>query len=292
MNTVSVPPVETPEQLLARLLRCPKLKASVCKVARSQGVPRNEEEDVYQVTMLRMSQATLPATEAEARKYVHGIAKFAAIDHLRKTEEDEPTESLESLKKEAHPVRERIEQRAFMRQVLARGRAMFGEKWDWWERSKVHKETSAEIGRAVGVTPGHVRDEVSVMNRWFDGTWGKRTGSIGGMLVLLLALGLGAKWLWTPHGFDESQLSMYSEVRTDHRVVGMDAAALRERGRAACDAGAWGACENDLAAAAALDREGHTPELQQMQLDARTKQMRFDADGGGPGEQMNAKPGR
>jgi len=135
-----------------------------------------------------------------------------------------------------------------------------------------------------------VRDEVSVMNRWFDGAWGKRTGSIGGVLALLLAVGAG--WWMTHRPVDESQMATFAQVRTDPRAAGMDAAALRERGKAACDAGAWGACENDLAAASKLDPAGHTPELQQMQQDARTKQMRFDADGPGPGEEMNAKPGR
>jgi DNA-directed RNA polymerase specialized sigma24 family protein len=291
MNRVSDPPAETPEQLLARLLRCPKLKAAVCKVARSQGVAAAEEEDVYQETMLRMSRATLPPMEAEARKYVHGMAKFVAIDHLRKTEEDAPTESLEGVDEDAHPQRERVEQRAFMRQVLARAREIFGEKWDWWERSKIHKETSTEIGRAAGVTPGHVRDEVSVMNRWFDGAWGKRTGSIGGVLALLVAIGAG--WWMTQRPVDESQMSTFAEVRTDHRSVGMDAGALRERGTKACDEGAWGACQNDLAAAAALDPKGETPELWLLRVNAEAKQVRQDADGnGGGGEEMNAKPGR
>ena len=287
MNSVNDPPTETPEQILARLLRCPKLKAAVCKVARSQGVKPEVAEDVYQETMLRMSRATLPLTEAEARKYVHGIAKFAAIDYLRSLEE---AESLESLRKEAYPMRERIEQRTFMQGIFKQGFAKFGEKWDWWVRSKVHKETSGEIGRAAGVTPSHVRDEVSVMNRWFDGAWGKRTGSIGGVLTLLLAIGLG--WSWTHRGdVDESQVSTYAEVRTDSRVVGMDATALRARGQKACDAGEWSACQNDLAAAAALDPQGETMDLWQLKVDAMAKQMRRDADGnGGGGEEMNAKP--
>ncbi|MGD0530270.1 MAG: hypothetical protein ABSE49_34365 [Polyangiaceae bacterium] len=162
--------------------------------------------------------------------------------------------------------------------------------WSWWERSKIHQESSEEIGRDAGLKASHVRHEVSEVSRWFEGTWGKR-GGVGGMLVLLLGLGLGARWLLTPHAFDESQLSTYSEVRTEPRVA-LDAAALRERARAACDAGAWGACENDLAAASRLDPAGDTPELQQMQLDARSKQMRFDADGEGPPVEMNAKPPR
>jgi DNA-directed RNA polymerase specialized sigma24 family protein len=290
VNPVSNPPSETPEQMLARLLRCPKLKASVYKVARSQGVHASEWEDVYQVTLERMAQATLPVTDADARKYVNGIAKNASIDHLRKKATDEATDSLESLRKEPSPTIARLEQRVFLQGLFRAGLAKFGEKWDWWVRSKIHKETTAEIGHAAGVTPGHVRDQVSLMNRWFDGKWGKRTG-IGGVLVLLLAIGAG-KWALTPHAFDESQLSTYSEVRTGPRIAAPDAAALRERARGACDAGAWGACENDLVAAAKLDPAGDTPEMQQMQLDARSKQMRFDADAEGPPVEMNAKPPR
>jgi len=292
-------PAETPAELLARLMRCPKLKAAVCKVARSQGVKAEAEEDVYQETLLRMSKATLPVVEADARKYVNGMAKYVAIDFLRELEEQgsTETESLEGMKREPIPVRERIEQRTQIKQVFRLGRALFGEQvWSWWERNKVHKETSQEIGRAAGVKASHVRHEVSAVSRWVDSTWGKRTGSIGGVFVLLLAVAGG--WKWTHRPIDESQMTTFAEVRAEHGVVGLDAGALRERGKKACDEGAWGACEEDLAAAAALDSSGETVELLVMKMNAAEKQMRHDADGGGKdgerggGSELNAKPGR
>jgi len=282
---------ETPEQLKARLLRCPKLKASVCKVARAQGVARDQEEDVYQETMLRMSMATLPSTDAEARRYVHGIARHAAIDHLRKLAEENAAESLESLEETELAVRQRMEQRVQIQGLFRQGLEKFGAKWDLWMRSKIHKETSEEIASTEGLAPSHVRHEVSIMNRWFDGAWGKRTGSIGGVLALLLAVGAG--WWMTHRPVNEADLAGFRGARSDTRVVGLDAAALRERGTKACDAGAWSACEEDLAAAAALDSAGETPERMGLEARAMSKQMRHDVDGGGKdGEQMNAKPGR
>jgi DNA-directed RNA polymerase specialized sigma24 family protein len=278
---------ETPEQLRARLLRCPRVKASVLKVARSQGVPSHEREDVLQETLFRTSQSTLPPGEEPARRYINGIAKFAAIDHMRKKSE-EPAESLEELDGKAHPVRERLEQRAFMQSLFAQGYERFGKKFDWFLRSKVERETSQEIGAAAGVTPSHVRDEVSVVNRWFDAAWGTKSGGIGGILALLLAVGAG--W-WMTHRdrpVDESQLGTYAEVRTEHRVP-MDAAALRQRGKKACEDGAWSACEHDLAAARLKDPQGTTQELLDWETTAQQRMVRVDAE---EEQEMNAKPGQ
>ncbi len=291
MDLVSDDRTETPEQTKARLLRCPKLKASVCKVARAQGIARDQEEDVYQETMLRMAMATLPPTDAEARKYVHGIVRHAAIDHLRKLAEETDADSLDSLKEQELAVRQRLEQRVQIQGLFRQGFEKFGAKWDLWMRNKIHKETSEEIASTEGLAPSHVRHEVSLMNRWFDGAWGKRTGSIGGVLALLLVVGAG--WWMTHRPVGDADLTGSRAARTDTRVVGMDAAALRERGTKACDAGAWSACEEDLAAAAALDSAGETVERVGLEAKAISKQMRHDADGGGSdGQQMNTKPGR
>jgi DNA-directed RNA polymerase specialized sigma24 family protein len=293
---------ETPEQLRARLLRCPKVKASAQKVGRSQGVADSDLDDVCQDTLLAASKATLPPTEAEARKYINGIAKFTAIGHLRRKRE-EPVESLDAMGREERPVRERIEQRAFMLGLFEQGHKKFGRAFEWFMRSKVHQETSQEIGPAAGVTPSHVRDQVSLVSRWFDGAWGQRTG-IGSVLALLLAVGAGWGW-WMTHGgrgVDESQVSTYAAVRTDARHA-MSADALRERGLKACDEGAWSACEHDLAAAREMDPAGTTGELQVRETVAHARMMRFDADsgargnGGGNGDgeeggELNAKPGK
>ena len=253
VTDASSPPHETPEELRARLLRCPKVKASVRKVARSQGVVSHEEEDVCQDTLLRVSQAELPPTEAEARKYINGIAKFVAIDRSRKAA-DEPTESLERMRREARPVRERIEQRAFMQGLFEQGYKRFGKSFEWLMQSKVHKETSEEIGAAAGVTPSHVRDQVSLVSRWFEGAWGKRTG-IGSVLALVVAVS-GGWWLTHRAGtMDDSQFATYAAVKTQE-VRATDAHALRQRARKACAEGAWSACEHDLAAAAELDPQG------------------------------------
>jgi DNA-directed RNA polymerase specialized sigma24 family protein len=293
---------ETPEQLRARLLRCPKVRASAQKIGRSQGVADSDLDDVCQETLLGAAKATLPSTEVEARKYINGIAKFVAIDHVRKKRE-EPVESLEAMGRAERPVRERIEQRAFMRNLFEQGHKKFGRAFEWFVLSKVHKETSHEIGAAAGVTPDHVRVQVSLVSRWFDGAWGQRTG-IGSVLALLLAVGAGWGW-WMTHGgrgVDESQVSTYAAVRTDARPA-MSADMLRERGLKACDEGAWSACEHDLAAARAMDPAGTTGELQVRETVAYARMMRFDADGdprgnpGGNGDgeeggELNAKPGR
>jgi DNA-directed RNA polymerase specialized sigma24 family protein len=287
VSDASNPPHETPEELRARLLRCPKVRASVRKVARSQGVVRHEEEDVSQETLLRVSQATLPQTEAEARKYINGIAKFVAINHFRKRAE-EPTESLEGIRGEERPVPERIEQRVFMRGVFEQGYKKFGKSFEWFMRAKVHKETAEDIAAAAGLAPGHVRKELSLVSRWFDGAWGKRTG-IGSVLALVLAVSAG--W-WLTHReatVDESQFATYAAVKTQE-VRATDAHALRERGQKACAEGAWSACEHDLAAAAEMDPQGETPELWGMKERAIGRQFYLDANPA-PDED-NAKPGR
>jgi len=287
VSDASNPPQETPEQLRARLLRCPKVRASVCKVARSQGVVSHEEEDVCQDTLLRVSQAELPPTEAEARKYINGIARFVAIDRSRKAA-GEPTESLEAMRREARPARERIEQRAFMQGLFEQGYKRFGKSFDWFMRAKVHQETSEEIGAAAGVTPSHVRDEVSLVSRWFAGAWGKRTG-IGSVLALVLAVGAGGWLTRRAQTVDESQFSTYAAVKTQE-VRAMDAHALRERGQKACHDGAWSACEHDLAAAAKMDPGGVTSDLWKMREMAENRQFHLDAQP--ESDQDNAKPGR
>jgi DNA-directed RNA polymerase specialized sigma24 family protein len=247
-------PAETPDQLRARLLRCPKVHASIRKVARSKKVPPPEVDDVLQDTLARVSVATLPRVEDEARRYINGIAKNVAIDHLRVLLEN-PTEPLEEIGRDVvAPDPDVVEKRSTGDALLDKGRQVFGDKFDWFVRAKVKDESTVEIARSAGVTPGHVRDEVSIMTRFLR-DHGRASG-LGVVILMLAAVALvlrpppqpaqGAPW--TPD---------------EHYVVDgvpLDAAALRDRGKNACDAGAWEACAHDLDAALALDPDGETAE--------------------------------
>jgi DNA-directed RNA polymerase specialized sigma24 family protein len=276
---------ETPDQLRDRLMRCPRVRRALVKVARSQGVPDDEREDVVQETLLRISRQTLPTNEEKrARKYINGTGKNVAIDHMR-AKDDASVESLEGMGNKAPPVDPRLEKRVFLQGLFDRAAAKFGKKWDWYVAHKLHRKTSKEIGAEHGVTDSHVRDELSVIDRWFAAAYEKR-GGVAGLLGLAIAVGLG---YWMTHRpADLSNWSTQHETRA-RAVQVLDAPALRERGTKRCDEGAWLACMHDLEAARQLDPQGQSPELQTLEDLARSKLTRLDAR---ESPEMNAKPGQ
>lgn len=251
----SPPPRETSDPLRARLLRCPKVHAAIRKVARSKKVPPSDVDDVLQDTLARVSVATLPPVEDEARKYINGIAKNVAIDHLRVRMED-PAEPLEEVGQDvaaADP--EIVEKRSIGDALLLKGRQIFGDRFDWFVRAKVHDESTVDIARSAGVTPGHVRDEVSMMTRFL-----RDHGRASGLGVVLLMIAAVALVLRPPP--EPAQGAPWTPAEL-HVVDGvpLDAAAMRDRGERACDAGAWEACAHDLDAAFAIDPDGETPRV-------------------------------
>jgi DNA-directed RNA polymerase specialized sigma24 family protein len=292
MSTVSdVPmnPSETPEQMLARLMRCPKLHATVKKIARNHGVRPAEIEDVLQETLLAAStNKNLPRDEGEARKVIHGTAKHKALDWIAMKKEQEAT-SLDAMGGKGPRVGQRLEQRSAMQALFERGAAKFGKKWDWFLAAKVDGQTSKEIGAAHGVTDSHVRDELSVVDRWVAAAWSKQ--GVGGALALLVAIGAG--WWLTHRGpVDDSQWPTYhpsyANVVKDDRTV-LDAEGLRDRARFACLDGAWNACEHDLTAARLMDPAGQTPDLDELEATARDRMTLYEQ---GHEQLLNAKPPR
>ncbi len=291
MNLVSdrdgPPPPETPEQLRARLLGCKRVRGALTKVAAGQGVPAHWREDVVQETLLRFSRQEMPSSEEDAvRRYINGIGRNVAVDLMRERKED-ATRSLEAMDgtNAAPTVGAGLERRAYLQGLFEQGRARFGKSWDWFLASRFGGETSREISEQHAVTDGHVRKEISVVDRWFTAAYGARGGA--GLLAVLLAVGAG--W-WLAHrtvplpdggsGWHEERANV---------VQTLDAPALRERARRRCQEGAWLACAHDLEDARRIDPAGETDELRVMEWTANQRLLRFDPVEDAPVE-MNAKP--
>ena len=213
---------------------------------------------------------------AAGRLYMGGIARHIGIRAAKDCDDDVEDESLEDHEAAARP-EVAPEQRDLARVVEQEGRRLFPRTFPWYVRHRLLGETLKSIGDSEGVSPGHVRKEVSVIQRMLPQAL--KASGIVGMLVLAFFV----QRQWRKHtGYGEGPLTA-TRTQDDRRY---DASTLRTRARSAFRAEAYQACVDDLDAAESLDGGQEPPEARDLRRAAMQRLLSRDAF------ENDAKPGR
>lgn len=232
------------------LIRDPQVRAYVRAVLRKRGVRRQDRDDkVHDVMVMVLRARHIPLHDAQgSKRYAGGIARHIGIRNAHQRKKDGETLSLsdgEQRRRVADEVPPEV--RNLARAADVEGRRLYGRVYDWFVWNRVHGETLEEIAARENVSPGYVRNRVSMLQRELPGLL--KAGGIA--LVLLLLLGLRGRW--TYEHFTLASPDTMTTLRQDS--VPWDAAVLRARAERAAEAGAWQACLDDLDAAKAIDGE-------------------------------------
>jgi DNA-directed RNA polymerase specialized sigma24 family protein len=231
-----------------RDLSDPALARAVCAVLRLNGVPADDVEDLLQDTRLeaQKAQARLPMSEPDRTNYVCGIARHLARKWRVANKAREHREGIVpwALRPKTPPYEER--DLAAKLHEFAVARDPVGT--DWLLRAKVYGENEVAIAEEDGVPADRVRKRVSRMLVFLRDR----------AMTLVAAVALLVAGVWEM----ARQPAHIAKVPEIPEVVPapLDAAALRSRARAACDARAWKECVDDLDAARSLDPAGETRE--------------------------------
>jgi DNA-directed RNA polymerase specialized sigma24 family protein len=264
-ETPSETPRETPQQRLHRLVTDPRVLAAIAKVARSHDVPDHDIDDVVQEAIRRTLAANLPVDDAEAKRYINGIAARVACEMMGKATDVKPgayTENPDEEKGEmATPVGAPpadFETRDAMKKLLTKAEEHFPEELPGFLESRVANVTAAQVAKERGVGPAHQRKKWAGIHQFMK----EHGQSLGLSLVaalFLLVIGNMAKW------------SLSGPVNVAHppppdwpTPEQAEAKRLRVRALSECDAREWRTCLDDLDAANKIDAAGEPPKIKEL----------------------------
>jgi DNA-directed RNA polymerase specialized sigma24 family protein len=241
------------------LLAGPEIRRSISTVARRRGVEGDAVDDVVQETLARALAQPLPADRAEARKYVHGIAKRVALDTVGEAassgaewvDDDAPDSGTAPLAvAAAQPAT--FDDRDEARKVISAGERRFPASFSYFLQARVLGRSAEQIANDHDVSAGHVRHQIVEMQRFVSDY---RTRLAASIAVVLFAV---AGWSTWRHDPTRSWALFTPRLRTEPPPLDPDALVdhLRERARRACNLGAFAACLADTEAADALDPIG------------------------------------
>jgi DNA-directed RNA polymerase specialized sigma24 family protein len=267
MATTFVFPAKSTRASRGALLSDPKLHASIRKTLRSHGVPADSVDDLLHDTLARARCANLPESDADATKYIHGIAVHLACDHRNYEADhlavsfDECTCSPLTADPDGHELRDGVAK------ILARLHERFPRAYHFFEAMYVHGESSQEVARRTGVSDGYVRAGASEVRQ----TAQELFMQIGiGLALVLFFLGVGNelrdRMRPTPIpdvAHTPPQVDRHAPIPLE---TGVD---LRDRGVSECQQGKWKACLDDLNEARKVDPDGE---------DATFRELRYQAE--------------
>ncbi len=264
-ETPSETPRETREQRLHRLVTDPRVLAAIAKVAGSHDVPDHDIDDAVQETIQRTLKVNLPVDDAEAKRYINGIARRVACQMTGKATDVEPgayTENPDEEKGEmATPVGAPpadFETRDAMQKLLAKAKEQYPADLPGFLESRVANVTAAQVAKERGVGAAHQRKKWASIHQFMK-QHGQGLGLSLVAAMFLLVIGNMAKWslsgpVTVAHPRPPPQL-------TPEQV---EARRLRVRALSECDAHEWRTCLDDLDAANKIDADSEPPKIREL----------------------------
>jgi DNA-directed RNA polymerase specialized sigma24 family protein len=231
-----------------------KLAASIRHVLRHNGASSHEMDDLFQQVMLEVEKsATLPPSEPERTRYIHGIARNVAKRRTGELAGNLETEAfdIEELagdqvdEASAHGVRE------VARKLYDAAAEVDPQGLDWLVRSRVEGEAETTIARSDGVPVDRVRKRVSRLTRRMRVV----AVALGVIAALVLFFFFAKRWrLRASTGEIQPDIAWTDEPRGP--TPKEEANLLRDNALRECDGARWAACLRDLDAARGVDPDG------------------------------------
>jgi DNA-directed RNA polymerase specialized sigma24 family protein len=246
-----------------------KLRNSVRKVLRANGVPSRDLEDLFQDVMREAVKSgnNLPSREPERTQYMHGIARNRAKRYVRDKLQQPPMVPLDAVASTPADDGPSYETVDLAQKLVAEGKRRDPQGTDWLLRDKVYDEPATEIAAQDGVPVDRVRKRIERLTRYL-----RDYASTIAMVFLVVCAGFAL------HGRGETSQTggQTGGHATQPEETVPDATeqarALRSSALRECAAQAWDDCLRDLDAAGDLDPEGDkAPEVQSARELANSK---------------------
>jgi DNA-directed RNA polymerase specialized sigma24 family protein len=240
----------------------PKLRASVLKVLRANGVPSHDGMDLFQDVMREAVKCRekLPAKEPKRTRYIHGIARNLAKHYVRDKMQQPPMVPLDAVTStpaDDGPSYETVDLAA---KLVAEGKRRDPQGTDWLLRDKVYDEPATDIAAQDGVPVDRVRKRIERLTHYLH-EYAKTIAMV--FLVVCAGFALRGRGETSRTG---GHVTQPEETTPDPREQArtLRATALRE-----CAEHAWQDCLRDLDAARDLDPEGDdAPEVRRAREEA------------------------
>jgi DNA-directed RNA polymerase specialized sigma24 family protein len=239
-----------------------KLRASILKVLRKNGVEARDCHDLFQEVMHEAAKRKdkLPTTEPERTQYFHGIARNRAKRYVWAKRREPPMVPLDAVRSAAATEEVSVETRERAEKYYAAAVKRDAEATDWLIRNKVYDERSTEIAAQDGQPVDRIRKRIERLLGYLR----EHANSIG-MILLFVFASYALLWPREPslvgHGRPEPEERAPDDAE--------QARTLREQALRECRERAWKDCLRDLDAARELDPIGdRAPDVERSREEA------------------------